>query len=299
MILVCDILRTVSENIVRLSLCEKPYHIMSNNSVEYMESIVNSQSNWYESLSGKSSLEELDCLCAETLSEIFGYYAIEMGVLSGKHDLLKHSRITAGFTLLDNTSVKIKKSSFEQDSNPSSVISTTEQLPIATDNIDLVIASHTLESSKDPHQVLREIDRVLVPEGHCILIGFNPNPVSRIGQFLKSRFKKDESLYKTRSVAHVKDWFSLLGFEVVDVNYMGMRPAVKNKRIFDALGWLDRFGEFAGSFLGNMYVIHAKKQMVAMRPDKKVWLAPAVLSGGKVVLNNTAQKIRRQNYSNL
>jgi SAM-dependent methyltransferase len=257
------------------------------------------QESWYQTLSGKSSLDELDSLCAETLSEIFGYYAIEMGVLSGKHSLLKHSRITAGFTLLDSDSAASKNTPFDSNSISSSVISTTEKLPIATDNVDLVIASHTLESSKDPHQVLREIDRVLVPEGHCILVGFNPHPISRIGQFIKSRFKKDESLYKTRSVAHVRDWFSLLGFEVVDVNYMGMRPAVKNKKLFDALSWLDRVGEYAGPVLGSMYVIHAKKQMVAMRPDKKVWRAPAVLSGGKVVLNNTAQKIRRQNYSNL
>ncbi len=264
-----------------------------------MKSTVNSQSNWYQTLSGKSSLDELDCLCAETLSEIFGYYAIEMGVLSGKHNLLKHSRITAGFSLLDSVSALANKTSFEKNSSPSSVISTIEQLPIATDNIDLVIASHSLESSKDPHQVLREIDRVLVPEGHCILIGFNPNPVSRIGQFIKSRFKKDESLCKTRSVTHVKDWFSLLGFEVLDVNYMGMRPVVKNKKLFNTLGWLDRLDEFAGPILANIYVIHAKKQVVAMRPNKKVWRAPAVLSGGKVVLNNTAQKIRRQNYSNL
>ena len=100
-------------------------------------------------------------------------------------------------------------------------------------------------------------------------------------------------------MTRVRDWFSLLGFEVVDVHYMGVRPAVNNKRLFDALSWLEGLGGYAGPVLGNMYVIHAKKQMVAMRPDKKVWRAPAVLSGGKVVLNNTAQKIRRQNFSNL
>ena len=166
-----------------------------------------------------------------------------------------------------------------------------------------MIASHTLESSQDPHQVLREIDRVLVPEGHCMLIGFNPFSLSRflpkIGQFIKSRFGNSNNNDKTQSVARVRDWFSLLGFEVVDVHYMGARPAVKNKRVFEALSWLENFGEYAGPVLGNMYIIHAKKQVVAMRPDKKVWRAPAVLSGGKVVLNNTAQKIRRENYSSL
>ncbi len=259
-------------------------------------------SNWYKTLSGQSSLDKLDELCAETLSEIFGYYAIEMGVISERYSLLQHSRIAAGFTLVDSLDKanKIKATPFEEDNTISStLIGTTEQLPIATDNVDLVIASHTLESSKDPHQVLREIDRILVPDGHCILIGFNPFSISQLGELIRSRFSRDKSNYKKRSVARVRDWFSLLGFEVMDVHYMGMRPALKNKKLFDALGWLENVSDFAGPVLGNMYVIHAKKQMAAMRPDKKVWRAPAVLSGGKVVLNNTAQKIRRENFSNL
>ncbi len=264
---------------------------------------VKSQANWYQTLSGKSSLDTLDDWCAETLSEIFGYYAIEMGIISEQHSLLKHSRITAGITLFDKARKIKTHTPFDDDDNrPSSIIATTEQLPIATDNVDLVIASHTLES-KDPHQVLREIDRVLVPEGHCILIGFNPSPVSQlraqVGQLIRSKLKRGESSYKMQSVTRVKDWFSLLGFEVMDVHYMGMRPAISNQKLFDALSWLERLNEYAGPVLGNMYIIHAKKQMVAMRPDKKVWRAPAVLSGGKVVLNNTAQKIRRENYSNL
>jgi len=156
-----------------------------------------------------------------------------------------------------------------------------------------------LEPSNDPHKVLREIDRILMPEGHCILIGFNPYSISQLGQFVRSRFSKDKSNYKTRSVARVRDWFSVLGFEVMDVHYMGMRPAINNQKLFKALSWLERLGDYAGPVLGNMYVIHAKKQMLAMRPDKKVWRAPAVLSGGKVVLNSRAQKIRRENYSNL
>jgi len=276
---------------------------MSKNSANNVKSNAKNQADWYQTLSGKSSLNKLDNLCAETLSEIFGYYAIEMGVISEQHSLLQHSRITAGVTLFDKAS-KIKAHTLFEggDSRPSSIIATTEHLPIATDNVDLVIASHTLES-KDPHQVLREIDRVLVPEGHCILIGFNPSPVSQLkaqlGQFVRSGFKPDENIYKKRSVTRVKDWFSLLGFEVMDVHYVGMRPTINNQKLFNALSWLEKLGEYAGPVLGSMYVIHAKKQMVAMRPDKKVWRAPAVLSGGKVVLNNTAQKIRRENYSNL
>lgn len=249
-------------------------------------------SNWYQTLSGKAALDRLDNKCADVMSEIFGYYAIQLGALSGTHDLLKSSRIAADFSLVS------KELQTDLGINASAITSI-EHLPIATDNVDLVVASHVLELSEDPHQVLREIDRVLVPEGHCILIGFNPFSISRIGQLIRAGFNRKKNIYKMRSVPRVRDWFSLLGFEVVDVHYMGMRLGTNNKNLFDRLNWLERWGNFAAPVLGNMYMFHVKKQVVAMRPHKKIWEAPAVLIGGKVVLNNTAQKIRRENFSNL
>jgi len=248
---------------------------------------------WYETHSGKASLGAIDDLCNEVMAEIFGYYALEVGILSGKHNLLKNSRITAGFSLVNVEDAEMNGSF----SGNKLIVSTNEQLPIQTDNIDLVVASHVLEMSKDPHQVLREIDRVLVPEGHCILIGFNPFSLLRAGHFLKpSTYKKDVT-DKMRSPQRVRDWFSLLGFEILDVQYIGFRPAVKNRTVFDRLGWLEKWGEKAWPVLGNMYMLHVKKQVIAMRPHKKVWKAPTVLTGGKVALNNTARKIRQQNFS--
>ncbi len=256
-------------------------------------------SRWYETHSGKLCLGKLDDICADIMSETFGYYALETGVLSGNHDFLKYSRITTGLSLISEK-IDNKFNETEMLSSKSVVVSSDEQLPIATDNVDLVVASHVLELSQDPHQVLREIDRVLVPEGHCILIGFNPLVLTRIRRLIDSTLKKrKKDDYTMRSVTRVRDWFSLLGFEVLDVHYMGVRPGFKSKKLFESLSWLDKLESFAGPVFGNMYVLHVKKQVVAMRPHKKVWKAPAVLSGGKVVINSTAQKIRRENYSNL
>jgi len=276
---------------------------------------IESLSTWYKTQSGQATLAKLDEQCAELLSEIFGYYAVETGVLSGKHSLLQQTRIATSFTLIDKshsssfssvstnslspTSVSTKKRvEGDQLETFSSIISSNEQLPLATDNIDLVLGTHVLESSKDPHQVLREIDRVLVPEGHCILIGFNPFAISGLAKQLRSKISRQEDTVKLRSASRIRDWFSLLGFEVLDVQYMGLRPNVKNKKLFESLSKLEEWSEIAGPLLGKLYMIHAKKQVVAMTPYKKVWRAPAVLSGGKVVLNNTAQKIRRENFSN-
>ncbi len=258
----------------------------------------------YETLPGKASLQIIDDLCAENMSGIFGYYALQMGVLSGRHDLLEKSRIAAGFSLINSQDIEPvavtgRQADFANKKIESSnlIISSNEQLPIETDNIDLVVASHVLEFSKDPHQVLREIDRVLVPEGHCILIGFNPFSLLRASHFLKPATYRKSNPYKMRAAYRVKDWFSLLGFEVLDVQHFGFRPNIKNQVLFERLGWVETLSQKAWPVLGDLYMLHAKKQVIAMRPHKKVWKAPAVLTGGKVALNNTARKIRRQNFT--
>lgn len=47
-------------------------------------------------------------------------------------------------------------------------------LPFAPQSLDLLVLPHALEASPDPHAVLREAERVLVPEGRVVIIGFNP-----------------------------------------------------------------------------------------------------------------------------
>ncbi|MCK5918157.1 MAG: class I SAM-dependent methyltransferase [Cocleimonas sp.] len=260
------------------------------------ENRVTDCASWYQGLAGQQALLKLDEMITEYLSEIFGYYCLNLGVLSGRKEFLKDSRISAGFSIGGSK-------------NKNDVIAIPEQLPIAADEVDLVIASHVLECSHNPHQVLREIDRVLVPEGHCILIGFNPYALMGAKRLLKSLFKNklaankndsliDQTNYKTRSASHVRDWFSLLGFETLEVNYIGFRPTIKNEKIFTRSAWMEKWGEKLLPVLGSLYIIHAKKHMVAMRPDKKVWQTPFVLSGGKVALNRTAQRVRRTNFQN-
>ena len=41
-------------------------------------------------------------------------------------------------------------------------------------SLDLVVLPHALELARDPHLTLREVERVLVPEGRVVIAGFNP-----------------------------------------------------------------------------------------------------------------------------
>ena len=51
---------------------------------------------------------------------------------------------------------------------------TSTRLPFDASSLDLVVLPHALELARDPHLALREVERVLVPEGRVVIVGFNP-----------------------------------------------------------------------------------------------------------------------------
>jgi SAM-dependent methyltransferase len=94
-----------------------------------------------------------------------------------------------------------------------------DALPFASQSLDLVVLAHTLESARDPHLALREVERVLVPEGRVLIFGFNPLSLWRL--------KRPWPLAAARDGAHrtshpraagemiayrrLRDWLRLLG----------------------------------------------------------------------------------------
>jgi len=73
-----------------------------------------------------------------------------------------------------------------------------------------------LEFADEPHQVLREVDRVLVPEGQVVITGFNPSSLWGARQSL-CRFGASPFLPRSGQfirLPRIKDWLKLLSFEV-------------------------------------------------------------------------------------
>src|SRR4029450_6783422 len=87
--------------------------------------------------------------------------------------------------------------------------------PIAQACVDAVVLPHTLEYEPDPHEILREVGRVLSAEGHLVVVCFRP--LSSCGLrhvFASQGFPPGcERLIGER---RLRDWLKLLGFEVVD-----------------------------------------------------------------------------------
>ncbi|WP_428603242.1 class I SAM-dependent methyltransferase [Sedimenticola sp.] len=227
---------------------------------------------WFGTTPGRELLAmELDCL-EQLLSECFGYYLLQVGCLGLQMDPLRMSRIKSQVVLVPR----------EEDAfGAQCVVSDPQYLPIASDSIDTVLLSHTLDFSKDPHQLLREVERVLIPEGHVIIVGFNPWSLWGIWRFLRMRSKRVPWCGHFISSWRVHDWLSLLGFEIKAEQGVMFRPPLGRERMMQRLGFLERIGERFWSPLSGVYMILAVKRVSRLTPIKPAWkLRPRRIRGG-------------------
>jgi SAM-dependent methyltransferase len=88
------------------------------------------------------------------------------------------------------------------------------QLPFLSDSADMIILPHMLEFADDQHQVLREVERVLKPEGKLIILNFNPWSWYVRYYYCLHRGKRDSTLGRFIGRAKIIDWLKLLNFEV-------------------------------------------------------------------------------------
>lgn len=144
-------------------------------------------------------------------------------------------------------------------------------LPFDARSIDIAILPHTLDFTDDPHQILRELDRVLSPEGHAVIIGFNPFSfwgLSRIKFWQKKNTPWNANFFST---ARIKDWMSLLGYEMQATQLLFHRPPLMNQKIMQRLFFLEKLGNRFFPGIAAVYVIVVKKQVLSMTPIRPRW----------------------------
>jgi SAM-dependent methyltransferase len=146
-------------------------------------------------------------------------------------------------------------------------------LPFASQSLDLVVLPHVLEFAAEPHQVLREVERVLIPEGHVIICGFNPASMWGVRQGL-GRLSRNHYLPVAGefiSMPRMKDWLKLLNLRVGASHFGCYSPPFRTAK------WLNRFAvmEDAGQrwwpYLGAVYMVHAVKRVKGMTMVGPAW----------------------------
>lgn len=146
-----------------------------------------------------------------------------------------------------------------------------EHLPLAADSVDLMVLPHTLDFSLDPHQVLREVDRVLIPEGKLLIVGFNPLSLWGIWR-LVLRWRGDVPWCgHFLSYRRLRDWLGLLGMDVEQTDVCGFVPPVRRESWHRRLSFLDRLGRRLWPMLAGVYAVRAVKRVSTVRPIKTRW----------------------------
>lgn len=199
--------------------------------------------------------------------DIFGYHALQIGLpqinaLAAnrmphrwqsdnvvKNDALKP---TFSATLKQKTSLIL----------PVSLIHDFAELPFDSQSIDLVILPHILEFSTEPHQILREVERILIPEGRVIICGFNRRSFWSMRQKISRNFLPVSGEYISSS--RLRDWLELLNMEVDQTRFGGYALPFKNEKWLQRTACLENYGAKWWPFLGAVYMMQAVKRVRGM-----------------------------------
>ena len=156
-------------------------------------------------------------------------------------------------------------------------------LPVASDSIDVVMLPHTLDFSPDPHQTLREVERVLIAEGHVIVLGFNPWSLWGGWKLFRRHSGKVPWCGRFISPQRVRDWLSLLGFEMNRYESFMYRPPLAQPGVMKRLERMERMGKHYWTRLSGVYAIHGVKRVSTLTPLEPGWKLRTRLLGGQAV----------------
>lgn len=196
------------------------------------------------------------------VGNVFGYHAIQIGL--PHWDLLQANRIpfkARTRILFDQAAVQ-----------GAALVADPENLPFDSQSIDLLVLPHVLECSMDPHQILREAERVLVPEGRVVISGFNPwslwgasDRVPGLDPLLPVPAHLQVSLPR------LKDWFKLLSFDLDRGRFGCYAPPCTNKTWLDRWSFMEAAGDRWWPVCGAVYVVSAVKRVLGMRLVGPKW----------------------------
>jgi len=233
---------------------------------------------WFQSEPGKSLLikekQELD----KVLPYLFGYYILQCASVP-PGDLLTSSKI-------QHKVIAAPPDAKSPGISPG-IICLNSALPIEADSLDVVVLHHVLEFDHQPHQVLREIERVLIGEGHLVLFGFNPWSLFGLWRLFFAWSERYPWVGRYIRLSRLKDWLTLLDFEIVQSEKFYFSPPIRHSRLLSKLRFLEYLGKYCWPFWGGAYLLVAKKRVVARTPIKLQWQSRRRMIASGLIEPNT------------
>ncbi len=218
--------------------------------------------DWLDTALGQYLLAQEQLLFDAAVADLFGFHALQIGF--SEVNLLSNSRIPY-----------LLHADEHADGLKCDVLCESEFLPFETHSLDLVLLPHVLEFSAHPHQALREVERILVPEGYVIITGINPMSLWGFRHLLTKKDDREHVGYPWQghffSQTRIKDWLALLGLEFVSTSFHCYNLPYNHAQWLNRLKLLDIIGSKCWPILGGIYFIVAKKRVLGMTLLKPSW----------------------------
>src|SRR5688572_19085851 len=183
------------------------------------------------------------------VDDVFGFRAVQVGL--PEVDFLRQNRISHRFTLALEPGAALAADPL--------------QMPLASQSVDLVVLPHVLESHANPHDVLREVERVLMPEGQAVISGFNTASLWRVRQAFTRHRNGAPWDAKFIGLLRLREWLRVLGFELNGGKFGCCAPPFRDQRWLDRLTFMEKAGARWWPVTGGLSVVRAVKPLPGMR----------------------------------
>ncbi|WP_144108729.1 class I SAM-dependent methyltransferase [Paraburkholderia sp. BCC1886] len=269
---------------------------------------------WTDSPPGRYVLEWEQTQLDRVVSDVFGYHALQLGL--PQLDALRENRMPCRGLVLDAASGASAPYSFPRGlghtahgsgsngrlngatpprsasaisipglpspAGRSAVWCDLLDLPFEAQSVDLIVMPHTLEFTSDPHRLLREAERVLMPEGQLIILGFNSLSLwgarQSVGKMTGRPFVP--AAVDLIAFTRLKDWIKLLGFDLERGRFGCYRPPLDSDQWLARYGFMEAAGDRWWPIFGATYMIKAIKRVPGMRLVGPLKVKKPVLAAG-------------------
>lgn len=212
--------------------------------------------SWYRQGQGQYVLEQTRAVLASRLETGFGYHILQLGPVRG-HGLLDASLINHRVYASDRPAEGI------------GLVCEADEIPLESDSVDVVVAHHCIEFSANPHQVLRELQRILTPQGQLFLVGFNPLSLRGLAVAARRIHRRSPwRNYQPVTEGRLMDWLRLVGCAPESRQFLYALPPRGKGRLRDLLQRGDRWLCRHNFPVGGLYVVHAIKQVAGVHPRR-------------------------------
>ncbi len=243
---------------------------------------------WFETPPGRYLLDWERMQFEEAVADVFGYHALQLGL--PELDALQANRMPHRWLACEKPG---------ECSPRAAMVNDFCALPFPEASLDLVVLPHTLELNAEPHATLREVERVLVPEGRVVICGLNPASLWGLRQRRAHLYRRlgFGQLFLPAEGEFIgywrmRDWLRLLGFEVESGRFGCYKPSVGTAKWQGRLDWMDRAGPRWWPIFGAVYFIVAVKRVRGMKLLGPAWKTSAKLANAPVSIANKANKSR-------